>query len=233
METPKRQIPLDLPHSPSYQRADFLVTRCNAEAIGWIDRWPDWPAPALLVHGPVASGKTHLASLWAEQVGAKALPALHLGRKDQNITNLTHPLVIDRVDLAIGDIEAETALFHLYNMAKEAGQTLLLTSCAPAQSLAFTLPDLASRLRAAPAVAILPPDEELLAALLVKLFSDRQLQVSADIINYAVLRMERSFAAARALVDTADRLALAERKGISLSIIRQALAFEDQQEMPI
>lgn len=232
-DKPARQIPLDLPHRPAFGRDDFLITSCNAEAVAWLDRWPDWPAPALIVHGPVASGKSHLAAVWAKMVGAKPLSPLQFGHKDAGITEVTQPLVIDRADLVIGDREAETALFHLYNMAKEGGQTLLLTSCAPAQSLDFTLPDLASRLRAAPAVAILPPDEELLAALLVKLFADRQVQVSADIIQYAVLRMERSFAAARALVDTADRIALAERRGITLSVIRQALAHEDQQEMPI
>lgn len=230
---PTRQIPFDLPHRPAFGRDDFLVTRCNADAVGWLDKWPHWPAPALIVHGPAASGKSHLAAVWAEQAKARILSPLKVGAPQHPIHELSQPLMIDRADLVIGDADAETALFHLYNMAKEAGQTMLLTSSVPAQSLGFVLPDLASRLRAAPAVAILPPDEELLAALLVKLFTDRQLDVSADIIQYATLRMERSFAAARALVDTADHIALSERRGITLSVIRQALAYEDQQEMPV
>ncbi len=225
MQAQSLQIPLDLPHRPAFGREDFLVTSCNADAVGWLDKWPDWPAPALIVHGPVASGKSHLAAVWSTRTDAKFLSPLHLA----GIESVETPLVIDRVDLAIGDLDSETALFHLYNMAKEAGQTILMTSTAATQSLAFTLPDLASRLRAAPAVAIQPPDEELLAALLVKLFADRQLTVSDDIIQYALLRMERSFAAARALVQSADQIALAERKGITLSVLRQALADEMRQ----
>ncbi len=218
---PSAQIPFDLAYPPSFQRADFLVAPCNTEALGWIDKWPDWPAPALILHGPAASGKSHLAAIWAARSGAERLSPLNL---EACPTQITGPLVIDRVDLAIGDTAAETCLFHIYNMAKEAGYSLLMTTAVPMQSLTFTLPDLASRLRAAPSVGIAAPDDDLLAAVLTKLFSDRQLQVSPDVIAYAIPRMERSFAAAHALVTAADTLALAQRKGVTLGILRQALA---------
>ena len=221
MIQPSAQIPFDLAYTPSFQRADFLVAPCNAEALAWVDKWPDWPAPALILHGPAASGKSHLAAIWASRSGAERLSPLNL---EACPTQIAGPLVIDRVDLAIGDMSAETCLFHIYNMAKEAGHSLLLTTAVPMQSLSFTLPDLASRLRAAPSVGIAAPDDDLLAAILTKLFSDRQLQVSPDVVAYAIPRMERSCAAAHALVKTADTLALAQRKSVTLGILRQALA---------
>ncbi|MES2729182.1 MAG: DnaA/Hda family protein [Pseudomonadota bacterium] len=218
------QIPFDLAYPPSFQRADFLVAPCNQDALAWIDTWPDWPGPALILHGPAASGKSHLAAIWSARSQATRLSPLYL---ETCPTQIISPLVIDRVDLAIGDIDMETCLFHIYNMAKEGGFTLLLTSAAPMQTLAFTLPDLASRLRAAASVGISPPDDALLQAVLTKLFSDRQLQVSADVITFAVTRMERSFGAAHALVSAADALALSQRKPITLGIIRQVLAVAD------
>lgn len=221
MTQPVAQIPLTLTYPPSFRREDFLQAPCNADALAWIDRWPDWPGPALILHGSAASGKSHLAAIWAARSRASLLSPLNLAACP---TRIDGPLVIDRGDLAIGDSDAETCLFHIYNMVKEGGHSLLLTSTVPMQSLDFTLPDLASRLRAAPSVGIEPPDDDLLAAILMKLFSDRQLQISPDVIAYVLPRMERSFAAAHALVAAADALALAQRKGVTLGIMRQVLA---------
>jgi chromosomal replication initiation ATPase DnaA len=86
-----------------------------------------------------------------------------------------------------------------------------------------TLPDLASRLAAMPAVAIAPPDDALLAAVLVKLFADRQLAIGADVVDYLVGRMERSFAAASAMVERLDRAALAERRAVTVPLVRKML----------
>ena len=85
------------------------------------------------------------------------------------------------------------------------------------------LADLRSRLNALPAVAIEQPDDGLLRMLLAKLFSDRQLTVDADVIEYASRRIERSFAAARKLVDDLDRAALTAQRKPSLALLRELL----------
>ncbi|MBU0800670.1 MAG: DNA replication protein, partial [Alphaproteobacteria bacterium] len=139
-------------------------------------------------------------------------------------------LVIDHIDPWFGDRAAETTLFHLYNIMKEEGRSLLLTMRMAPVHVNFALPDLASRLRAAPAAAIHAPDDTLLAAILVKLFADRQLNVGQDVIAYIVPRMERSFAAAVSLVDRADRLALAEKRNIAVPLMRQLLLQTAAQE---
>jgi chromosomal replication initiation ATPase DnaA len=219
------QIPLDLAFPAAHTRADFLVAPANRDAVGWVDRWPDWPGPILILEGPPGCGKTHLARIWAARTGAAWIgpeEATTPPEASALAARGTH-LALDPLDAWIGTADAETALFHLYNILKENGRSALATLRAPPATVAFTLPDLASRLRAAPMAAIRAPDDDLLSALLVKLFADRRLPVDADVIAYILPRMERSFAAARALVEAADRRALAEKRSLSVPLIRQTM----------
>lgn len=219
------QLSLDLGHRTALGRDDFLIAPSNEDAVAWIDRWPDWPAPALILQGPAASGKSHLAAVWAAQTAADTVaPAMLAGRSAADLWDGGEHLLIDHLDPWIGDRTAETTLFHLYNIAREQGRSLLITMRTPPMRLEFAVPDLASRLRAAPSVTIQPPDETLLAAILVKLFNDRQLQIGHDVLSYILPRMERSFSAVRDLVDTADRMAMAERRNISIPLMRDVLS---------
>ena len=220
-----QQIPFDLPTRPAMGRDDFLVGPENSEAAGWIDRWPEWPAPALVVSGSAASGKTHLAAVWGDKAKALSVEGSELvSVSAKDLAARADNLVIDGVDPWIGDRRAEETLFHLYNMAKENGHYLLLTMRSTPTRLDFEIPDLASRLRAAPVALIHPPEDSLLSAILIKQFYDRQLQISEDVLRYILPRMERSFAAARDLVGRADALALAEKRPISVPLMRQVLA---------
>ncbi|QQG35955.1 MAG: DNA replication protein [Micavibrio aeruginosavorus] len=225
------QLTLDLGHRPASGREDFLIADSNRDAVSWIDLWPDWPAPALILYGPAACGKTHLAAVWSAQAQAVSINPDELCREsaDALFARGRH-FLIDPVDPWIGDRDAETTLFHLYNLAKENERSLLLTMRVPPVRLTFAIPDLSSRLRAAPGVAIHAPDEMLLGAVLVKMFADRQIQIGEDILSYLLLRMERSFAAARDLVEKTDRLALAEKKPVSLSLIRHVLMTQTTAE---
>ncbi len=218
------QIPFQLPYNEALHREDFLTAPCNQDAVAWISRWPQWPAPALVVYGPAASGKTHLAHIWADKSGGAPLAVQNLIEHDlQHFATDPKHILIDRADFVIGDRAVEEKLFHLYNLCREHEKSMLLTMITPPQALQFTVADLASRLRAAPAVEIKAPDENLLAAVLVKMFHDRQMDVQDDVIQYAVTRMERSFAAARSLVEQADTLALAEKKAVTLPLVRRIL----------
>jgi len=224
------QIPLNLGHRPAQGREDFLIAPSNQDAVAWIDRWPDWPAPALIIYGPAASGKSHLASVWAVKTNAVLVNNRCLADSDASeFAALGKYLVIDNIDLWLGDRTAETTLFHLYNLMREEQGSLLLTMNMAPTHIEFAIPDLASRLRAAPAAAIQPPDDTLLAALLVKLFADRQIRIGGDVLNYLLPRMERSFTAAHNLVVEADRLALSEKRPISVPLVRRILL--EKQEL--
>jgi chromosomal replication initiation ATPase DnaA len=230
MSTPQ-QITFDLGHRTAFAREDFLVAPCNQDAVNWVDLWPKWPAPALVLHGPAASGKTHLAAVWAEQCSAKFINTADLINKgaDEIAASATH-IVLDHIEPWFGDREAETTLFHLYNIFKEEQRSMLLTTRMAPSHAQFSIADIASRLRAAPCVTIQAPDDSLLSAILVKLFADRQLQVGHDLISYIVPRMERSYAAAFALVEKADQLSLREKRSISLPLMRQIFIDMAQSE---
>ena len=213
------QIPLVLPFPTAWGRADFLVSACNEAALGWIERWPDWPTAALVLYGPAGSGKTHLAHLWRQHAGGVLLQGADLAAQAPDQLAQRRAVAIDQADRA-----PEADLLHLYNCCVEAGASLLVVAPEAPASWPIALPDLASRLRAASAVAISPPDDALLAAVLVKHFADRQVNVDPAVISFLVPRMDRTFAAAAALAAQLDELALSVKRPISLSLARQVLA---------
>jgi len=213
------QLAIDLPHRPALGRADFLVSECNEAALQWIERWPQWPERALVLHGPAGSGKSHLAELWRERSGGVSIAGDGLSTTDPNELARHHAVAIDDAQRA-----PERALLHLYNCAIEAGTSLLVVAREAPASWPIALPDLASRLRAAPSVAIAPPDDRLLAAVLVKLFADRQVRVAPGVIGFLVRRMERSFAAAGALAERLDLRALGAGRPIGIALARRVLA---------
>jgi chromosomal replication initiation ATPase DnaA len=210
-----RQLAFSFEHRSALDGEDFLVTPSNREAIAWLDAWPDWPAPLLVIHGPPGSGKSHLGQVFRARTGA-----LHLSQADLG------PAAHDRPEIWIDDAEhdlAEEALLHLYSaVAARSGHILMTATTAPA-AWKIALPDLRSRLLAAPAVAIGRPDDALIMAVLGKLFSDRQVRVDVDVVEYLARRMERSLTEAERLVALIDRAALAERRDVTVPFVRDLL----------
>lgn len=196
------------------------MTASNADAVAWLDRWPNWPAAALVVHGPAASGKTHLSHVWQAMSGARRIEAAELREgTERSLFARTSALVIEKPDRGVD----EAALFHLLNIAAELGRHLLLTAELAPAHWAVGLPDLESRLNALPTVGLGAPDDALLSALLVKQLSDRQLAVTDEVVRYAVSRMERSFEAVRRLATALDGASLAEQRRITVPFVRRVL----------
>lgn len=216
-----RQLPLPLPVRSEQGAADFLVTDSNREALRWLDRWPDWPGGSLLLHGPEASGKTHLASIWAARAGADVVAAKHVSL-DRALT-LARPLAIDDIDGA----SQPNVLFHLLNTARAHGLSLLLVAKLPATAWTTGLADLDSRLRALPGVRLTAPDDALLSGLAVKLFADRQIIVPDAVLAYMLPRLERSCAAVAAAVSALDEAALVQKRPITVPLARAVLQLSD------
>ncbi|MGN6463150.1 MAG: chromosomal replication initiator DnaA [Pseudolabrys sp.] len=210
-----RQLALALPHTESFAREDFLPGPGNDAALALIDRWPDWPARAAVLAGPEGSGKSHLGAIWAQTAGARILAARRLVDADLPQALATDALLLE--DLAPGETD-ERALFHLLNLVREHQAYLLITSRVMPVSLPVHIPDLASRLRALPTVAMAPPDDAMLRSLLVKLAADRQLTLSEDVVAFLMARIERSFVGARAAIARLDEEAMRLKRPISRAL---------------
>jgi chromosomal replication initiation ATPase DnaA len=227
MQRPSQLI-LDLPARPALGRSDFYVSPANRLALAQIDTWPRWPSGRLVIAGPAASGKTHLVHVWAVRAQARIVPAASLPGLDPGAVPGDAALAVEDADclsgLGAAARKAEETLFHLCNLLTAGGGALLLTGRDAPSRWTLRLPDLASRLRAAPVATLEPPDDALLAAVLVKLFADRGIGVAPEVIRYLAARMERSFTAAEDVVARLDRAGLARGRAIGLRLAAEVLA---------
>ena len=215
-----RQLALALPHAESLSRDDFLEGPANAAALALIDSWPDWPNRIMLLAGPEGSGKSHLAAVWAEQAGARSTTAHALTAAAVPGALATGALVVEDLNPSNFD---ERALFHLMNLAREDQAFVLITARVPPAAFQVELRDLRSRLRAVPVVTLLPPDDQLFRALIVKFCADRQLSVDETVVSYLVTRIERSFAAARQAVELLDTEALRLGRPVTRTLAAELL----------
>jgi chromosomal replication initiation ATPase DnaA len=231
------QLSFALPLRPALDRDAFMVTSSNGEAVSLIDHAAQWESPVQWIYGPAGCGKTHLAAVLAQDfnvltLNAQALaqnPDLEALLRGENGANMVVMEALDSLQMS-----DEESLFHVLNHTRHnTGQTrqkLLLLSREPAARLSVTLPDLASRLKAVPAIAMGSPDDALVGGLLAKLFADLQLRVDDKVIAYMVPRIERDFAAMGRLVTAIDQRALTLKKPVTVRLVAAIMsAYDDPQ----
>lgn len=219
-----RQLAFALPHAESLSRDDFLEGSANAAALSLVESWPEWPNRIMLLAGPEGCGKSHLAAIWAERAGARSITAHGLNAAAVPGTLTTGALVVEDINPPAFD---EPALFHLMNLAREDGAFVLLTARLPPPAIEIGLRDLRSRLRAVPVVTLLPPDDHLLRALIVKFCADRQMNIDETVVNFIATRTERSFAAVRHAVDQLDAESLRQGRPVTRALAAELLRGRD------
>ncbi|GAA4813081.1 regulatory inactivation of DnaA Hda protein [Sphingosinicella ginsenosidimutans] len=188
-------LPLDWPVAD--REEDFLLSDSNRVAFDHLRRWSLWPVMATLVTGPRKSGRSLLGRIFARKTGGRLFDDAE--RQD------------------------EEALFHAWNEAQERRRPLFIVADAPPPAWEIALPDLKSRLAATPHVEILPPDDALIAQLIVKLLGDRGIAVSNEIADYLVPRIERSHVAVLSAVDILDQAMLSHHRRMTVPLARRAL----------
>jgi len=224
-----KQIPFDFDLRPALGGEDFLVAPSNADAVQWVERWPDWPGPVLAIVAPEGAGKTHLAHVFQAQSGARLVCVEDLRRqRADGVLAGASALVLEDVE-AFLDADMAEELLHLYNLAREEGVKILMTATRPPSRWTITLKDLSSRLKTAPVAEISPPDDALITALIVKQFADRQLSVDPDVLTYMLARMDRSFSAVRNLIQAIDAHALAHKRAITIPLVRETMGVMQTQ----
>lgn len=218
-----QQLLLPLPLPPKNLAENFVVGDSNWEAFTWIQRWPEWPARHLAIHGEACSGKTYLAHLFQTKSKAHWIKAADLTQNPDLFIQKATAFVVDNYD----EIQDENWLFHFYNLTKEHHMDVLFCGRqSPAQSL-FTLPDLRSRMRSVVSITIAPPDE----LLLKKIFQQRLMDLGIslphdfqDICHYILNRIERSYASLDTFLLKLNDALLREQRAFSLPLIRDILA---------
>ncbi len=218
-----RQLRLELRRPTSYRREDFIISPSNFAVVQALDAWPNWHAGCLALVGPAGSGKSHLARAWARSAGAVRL----IAGADQPLSLAQlqdgRPVLIENADQGVAD----DMLFHLINRAGAEGCGLLLTSRTPPTTWAASLPDLRSRLNGLTVAALGEPDDIILEGVLRKLFRERNIRPSEELIAYLLIRIHRSVPYAKWLVERMDELADAEQKPVGRTLARQILDSED------
>jgi chromosomal replication initiation ATPase DnaA len=202
-------------------RDDFLVAPSNAAAVALIDQWPRWPSYGAILLGPHGSGKSHLATVWQQKANAQIIEGSALQESGVPAALTSNALVIENLSTPPLD---EAALFHMLNLAKGEGASVLFTTTQPIAVLALRLPDLVSRLCALPIGVIAPPDDSLLRGVLVKHFSDRQIAADEALVSYLLARMPRSLDMARQVVAAIDAAALEQKTEVTRAFAGKVLA---------
>ena len=188
-------LPLDWPVAD--REEDFLVAESNRAAFDHLRRWALWPVMATVLTGPRKSGRSLLGRIFVRKTGGRLFDS--------------------------AESHAEEALFHAWNEAQASRKPLLIVADAPPPQWRVELPDLRSRLAATPQAAIGPPDDLLLAQLILKLLGDRGIAAPPELGDYLVPRIERSHVAALAAVDALDRVMLSHHRRMTVPLARRAL----------
>jgi chromosomal replication initiation ATPase DnaA len=209
-------------HPPIYAELDFLPAECNQEAVTLFEIWPHWPSFAVALSGPSGCGKSHLVDIFCHRHEGKRLTFSDFCEFSDSEIRLYKGLAIetDETSLKLTD---EKRLFHLFNDFKEQNKFLIFTSRIPPSRWSLTLPDLISRLNSIPLIHIGAPDDYLLQAVLIKLFSDRQLQIAPEVPAFVISRIERSFAALHRAVDLIDQISLSLKRPVTVHLVSSIL----------
>jgi chromosomal replication initiation ATPase DnaA len=202
--------------SPKNDNREYILSKSNLDAYSFINKWPNWPLNILLLYGPKSCGKTHLAKIWQEKANASFLSAEQIYK---NQYDLKKNYIIDTIE----KIHDETALLHLFNSVKEQAAGYLLMTSGNNPNNIIRLPDLRSRLNLVAVARIGDPDDDILRQMFVKQFTERQIIVEIDVINYLITRIERSFESLYDIVDRLDKKALEEKKNITIPLARKIL----------
>jgi chromosomal replication initiation ATPase DnaA len=220
------QYPFNFQDKPNFSSEDFIISNANELALTYIEKWPNWGdhkfSKFLIVTGPSGSGKTHLAHIWQTKTNAEFLNIDQIENLISSDSNQITNFIIEDIEKNL-NTEAEQKLFHLINYALDKNYYLLFTSNLPVNKIDLKLIDLKSRLNAMPAVSIAEPDEELLKTILIKSFSDKQIRINTDVINFILNRVERSFKEIQQLVEMLDKKSLAEKRNITIPLIKEII----------
>jgi chromosomal replication initiation ATPase DnaA len=216
----KDQIVFKFPDKSFYYEEDFCIGENNYEAYKLIKEWPNWTFKGINIYGPKKSGKSYLTKIFSDKTGSKVFEGGSINKDNLNLILNQKVLIIEHIELFNDEVFFQTILNDFISKNK----FIYLTSNKLAGSISFKLKDLISRLNSLVAVVITNPSDDLFSQILMKMLSDKQINITPKEVNFILKNIERSYDAASKFVKNLDELSLLYKKKINTKIINQALA---------
>ena len=213
------QLILKFPEHRAYKKEDFYVSPSNEEAFDFISNWPKWIKRIVNIFGPSGSGKSHLASILKSKTKCLEILPKDLNENIISEFKTKEVLIIENFNEKI----SEELLFSLWNTALQDNKYFLINSIKPINSYKFKLPDLVSRIKSSLSIGIKLPSDDLISAIIVKNFSDKQIIVEEKHIDYIIKRIDRSYEKISQFILTLDRYSLKKGSPFGLKMIKEVL----------
>ena len=213
------QLLLKFDLKQNYKNEDYYVNKSNFFAFSLIEKWPKWEKNILNIHGEKYSGKTHLSNIFKKKYKALKIQANEFTNESLKEFKLFENLILDDFDENVD----EMLMYTLFNIADQDNKFILINSLLPINELNFKLEDFISRTKNCIFAKIEKPDDELMFAILLKNFSDRQINVDKKLIDFIIKHIDRSYGKIYEFVYKLDEISLKKKKAIDFKIIKEAL----------
>ena len=210
---------LDFSISESFDENDYYVSKCNYFAKSIIETWPKWDKKIVNLTGEKHSGKTHLSNIFKLKSNALYLNASNINDQTLKKIKLSNNVIIEDLNETFD----EKLLYSILYLVEQDNKYLLISSKIPLDTMKFSLPDLISRLKNCIIAKIEQPDDELIYAIILKSFSDRQIKLDNKVIDYIIKRIDRSYSKMQEFIYKIDELSLKKKKSINFKIIKEII----------
>ena len=213
------QLLLNFKHKQNFNYNDFYVSKSNYYAFQILEKWPKWEKNILNVYGEKYSGKTHLSNIFLNKNGGIKVDEKEIDNEIFKKFKLYENIIIDNYNNKVD----EKLIYSIFNLADQDNKYLIINSKKPINEIIFKLDDLRSRSKNCLFAKIDQPDDDLMFAIILKSFSDRQIQVDKKLIDFVIKRIDRSYGKIADFIYKVDELSLKKKKAIDLKIIKEIL----------
>ena len=213
------QLLLDFDHKQNFSYNDFYVSESNYYAFKIIESWPKWEKNIVNVFGEPGCGKSHLSGIFQSKYKAKILDEKDLNNDNFKFLKVHQNIILDNFN----NKTDEKLLYSLFNLVDQDNKYLIINSNDPLVKMNFQLIDLKSRVKTCIPAEIKIPDDELIFALILKNFSDKQIKIEKKLIEYIVKRIDRSYSKISNFIYKIDIASLKKKKAIDFKTIKEII----------
>ena len=213
------QLIFKFPFKTNYFEEDFYVSESNFEAYKLIESWPKWSSRFINIFGPSGCGKTHLANIFRKKISSFLINASDLNNNSLSDIKVKECLIVDGYKKNVD----EKLFYSVLNQSYLSNQYIIINSLQPIQSLRVNLNDLKSRFSSFVNIGIDLPTDELIKVIISKNFSDKQVKIESNLLEYSIKNIDRSYEAIFDLIDKLDDSSLSTGKSININLIKKAL----------